>query len=258
MKKLLTAEQYLMADWPAPASVQAFTTLRSGGVSIGTYAHFNLGLRSGDELTAVTTNRQRLEDDWNWSHPPQWLEQIHGAKVVTARPDGQERRGDAVISDQLEQPCVVLTADCLPVLLCHTEGAVVAAAHAGWKGLAAGVLENTVKAMKCSPEQVMAWLGPAISQPCFEVGPEVRQTFIEKNSHMARAFLPGKGDRWQGDLYQLARIALSTAGVTQVYGGGFCTMTDDQRFFSYRRDGQASGRMAAVICLRRQQKADHR
>ncbi|WP_330924740.1 peptidoglycan editing factor PgeF [Candidatus Sororendozoicomonas aggregata] len=251
MNRHLANEQYLMADWPAPASVQAFTTLRSGGVSSGAYARFNLGLRSGDALASVTTNRQRLMDDWGWSHPPQWLEQVHGAEVVTAQPDGQERQGDAVVSTEVEQPCVVLTADCLPVLFCHTAGTVVAAAHAGWKGLAAGVLENTVKAMRCSPAQIMAWLGPAISQPCFELGPEVREAFVQKNPKMADAFVAGKADRWHGDLYQLARLALNTAGVTQVYGGGFCTVTDDQRFFSYRRDGQASGRMAAVISLRK-------
>ena len=250
MKRPLATEQYLLADWPAPDTVQAFSTLRYGGVSTGAYAQFNLGLRSGDDPTNVQTNRQRLVGDWGWEYPPQWLEQVHGAEVVTAQPDGIERCGDAVISQQKEQPCVVLTADCLPVLFCNMAGTVVAAAHAGWKGLAAGVLENTVDAMGCQSSDIMAWLGPAISQPCFEVGPEVRQVFIENNVEMAAAFVPGNGDRWQGNLYQLARMALNMAGVTRVYGGGFCTVTERERFFSYRRDGQASGRMAAVISLR--------
>ena len=242
-------QRYLLPDWPAPATVKACVTRRKGGVSQGTFSSFNLGIRSGDVLEHVLTNRQRLKTDFGWRHEPQWLEQVHGIKVVTAQTDGQERLGDAVWTNQPGLPVAVLTADCLPVLFCNHKGTTVAAAHAGWKGLQAGVLEKTLEAMGEPGTGVMAWLGPAISQAHFEVGPEVRSAFIDVDPAAQKAFVPGDGDRWYGDLYQLAKQRLEKAGVSSIHGGDFCTVSQSQDFFSYRRDGKASGRMATVIWI---------
>lgn len=242
-------ERYLIPDWPAPKQIQSCVTLRQGGHSKGNFSSFNLGENCGDEPEALAANRQQLNEDWGWSHSPQWLKQVHGIQVVTSSSDGVVREGDASWTDSKGLPCVVTTADCLPVIFCNQEGTCVAAAHAGWKGLAGGVLESTIAAMKCEPESIMAWMGPAISQKHFEVGPEVRQAFIDHDSQAAQAFIPGQGDRWYGDLYQLAKQRLQAAGVSELYGGGFCTYDESDRWFSYRRDGKESGRLATLIWI---------
>ncbi|MCW7553558.1 peptidoglycan editing factor PgeF [Endozoicomonas gorgoniicola] len=241
--------RYLIPDWPAPACVKACVTRREGGVSQGNFSSFNLGIHSGDASEHVLANRHLLREDYGWDCEPQWLRQVHGTQVVKASDSTEELEGDAVWTDSSGLPCAILTADCLPVLFCDRSGSTVAAAHAGWKGLQAGVLENTLKAMPCPASEVMVWLGPAISQKHFEVGPEVRSAFIDIDPQAAAAFIPGTGDRWYGDLYQLARQRLGAAGVSAIYGGGFCTFEQHQAFFSYRRDGKKSGRLASVIWL---------
>ena len=241
--------RYLIPDWPAPARVKACVTRRGGGVSKGNFSSFNLGIRSGDVPERVLANRQQMREDFGWSIEPQWLNQVHGTQVVKASDSGEEQEGDAVWTDADGMPCTVLTADCLPVLFCDRKGSTIAAAHAGWKGLLAGVLENTLKAMSCPASEVMVWLGPAISQKHFEVGPEVRSAFLDIDSEAEAAFVSGTGDRWHGDLYQLARQRLGAAGITAIYGGGYCTFEQQQTFFSYRRDGKQSGRLASVIWL---------
>ncbi len=235
----------LLPDWPAPPGVRAVMTLRTGGVSGGPYASLNLGDHVGDEPEAVAENRRLLREALALPAEPLWLEQVHGTGV--ARFDGPDRpQADAAVALAPGQVCAVMVADCLPVLLADRHGACVAAAHAGWRGLAAGVLEATVAAMPADPSQLVAWLGPAIGPDAFEVGPEVRAAFIAADAAAADAFRPGTGDRWLADVYQLARQRLARAGVTEVHGGGLCTVSDPARFFSYRRDG-VTGRMAALV-----------
>ena len=234
----------VLADWGADVPVVAFTTTRSGGGSTGTYASLNLAAHVGDDPAAVAANRARLGR--RLPAQPNWLEQVHGCAVTDARLGGC---ADAVYSADPGEPCAVLTADCLPVLLCTADGTEVAAAHAGWRGLAAGVLEATIRKFRAPAGAVLAWLGPAIGQDAFEVGPEVRAGFCATDPGAALAFRPGRDDRWHCDLYALARRRLLAAGVGAVHGGGWCTYRESERFFSFRRDG-ASGRMASIIWRR--------
>lgn len=243
----MSSERYLWADWPAPDGVKALVTTRKGGLSEAGYSSFNLGLYSGDDEEAVRANRQLLQQDLDLEKSPLWLKQVHGIEVADASADHQETEADAAVSRQPGAACAVLTADCLPVLFCNLDGTVVAAAHAGWKGLVAGVLEATVNSMEVSPETVLAWLGPAIGQHNFEVGPEVREQFLAQDSGCSDAFNPGSGDRWFADLYFLARRRLNRHGVNQIYGGGFCSCDQSDLFYSFRRDGQASGRFASLV-----------
>ncbi|MGI9278952.1 MAG: peptidoglycan editing factor PgeF [Endozoicomonas sp.] len=245
----MSDDRYLFPDWPAPKGVRAFVTLRSGGYSQGVFNSFNLGLRSGDDPDVVEKNRALLGECCHWRYRPQWLKQVHGVEVVTAKPDSIEREGDAVWTDQQGLPCAILTADCLPVIFCNASGTRVAASHAGWKGLQAGVLEATVETMGDAPDQILAWFGPAISQSHFEVGPEVREAFLSFDPEAESAFIPGQGDRWYGDLYQLARLRLEKLGVKRISGGNFCTFKEEDRWFSYRRDGAQSGRLATLIWI---------
>ena len=236
----------VQADWPAPGNVRAFTTTRNDGFSRGQWSKLNLGDHCGDDPGHVKQNRESLRT--LLPGQPRWLSQVHGKSVVTWNEGGDsEPVADAIISDQTGQVCAVLTADCLPVLFCNRAGTKVAAAHAGWRGLGAGVLEATVSAMACDPGELMAWLGPAIGPRAFEVGEEVYDSFVNSNAENANAF-KRFGDRWLADLYQLARQALSRVGVVQVSGGQYCTYSDADKFFSYRRDG-VTGRMASVIWL---------
>nr|WP_153767928.1 peptidoglycan editing factor PgeF [Endozoicomonas sp. OPT23] len=239
----------MIPDWPVPANIKACVTKRAGGVSKGDFGSLNMGLRSGDVPEAVLANREIVRSDWQLPVEPQWLQQVHGTEVVTAQADAIEREGDAVWTDQQNLPCAVLTADCLPVIFCNRAGTKVAAAHAGWKGLQAGVLEQTAFAMSEPADQLIAWMGPAISQKHFEVGPEVRAAFIGDSEKAEEAFVAGEGDRWFGDLYQLARLRLNTLGIDAVYGGGLCTYSDTDSWYSYRRDGKASGRLATLIWM---------
>jgi YfiH family protein len=225
------------ADWAAPDGILAFTTTRIGGCSVAPYDSFNLGSHVDDDPAAVTANRDLLGAQLSTDKAIDWLNQIHGTAVVEALSNESIPNADAIFSRQAGAACAVLTADCLPVLLCSESGDVVAAAHAGWRGLAAGVLEATVRKMDCEPGAILAWLGPAIGPEAFEVGPEVRE-----------AFLAGADKLEHGDLYGLAKQRLATAGVARVSGGDYCTYADSERFFSYRRDGQ-TGRMASLILM---------
>ncbi len=234
-------------EWDLPAGVGALLTTRSGGESSGAYAHFNLGDHVGDDPAAVAANRARLRKFL--PADPLWLEQVHGADVADADRCAGVPRADAAVARSAARACVVLTADCLPVLFCDDDARVVAAAHAGWRGLAAGVLENTISAMDVAPERVRAWIGPAIGPRAFEVGDEVRAAFVADDPLAETAFvaraLPGK---WLADLFLLARLRLRRAGVMRVSGGGVCTASTAEHFYSYRRDG-VTGRFASLVWL---------
>lgn len=244
---------WIVPDWPAPTNVRAFMTTRAGGVSLPPYDSMNPASHVGDVPETVVENRRRLHMDL--PSEPLWLNQVHGNCVAEGDAGLEPPCADASIARQTGRVLTVMTADCLPVLFCDRAGTVVAAAHAGWRGLAGGVLEETVAALKVPPSEILVWLGAAIGPEAFEVGDEVRQIFIDQHPLAAVAFrpaFPGTLDeaprRWLADIYTLARIRLAEMGVAAVYGGGLCTFNDAQRFFSYRRDG-ATGRMASLIWL---------
>lgn len=239
-------EHNIIPDWPAPDRVRALQTTRLGGVSSAPYDSFNLAQHVGDASIAVARNRMLLNTVF--PSEPVWLEQVHGTVVANADCASCQPTADACIARNSGAVCVVMTADCLPVLLCDADGSVVGAAHAGWKGLAAGVIEATVKQMGVDAANLMAWLGPAISQDAFEVGDEVRETFVTAHTEAANAFKPGSSGKWYADIYALARLRLEILGVSRIYGGEHCTYRDSDRFYSYRRDG-ATGRMGTFIWL---------
>lgn len=236
----------IVPDWPAPPGVRALSTTRRGGYGGGSYASFNLAHHVGDDPVVVAANRQLLRNRLPVS--PCWLKQVHGIGCVDVDAAWPGIEADASVSHAPVQACTVLTADCLPILLCDQAGTVVAAAHAGWRGLAAGVIEATVAAMRLPGERLMAWLGPAIGPAAFEVGDEVRTAFLRDDAGAAAAFVPHGAGKWLCDLYALARRRLARLGVGRVHGGGFCTYTEGERFFSYRRDG-VTGRMASLVWL---------
>ena len=251
--------EFIIPDWPAPASVKALQTTRGGGYSQAPYDSLNFGDHVGDDLMAVTKNRQSLGvQGFNLPSEPVWLEQVHGVEVVLAEQAECRPKADATISFRKGAVCAVMTADCLPVLLCDQAGTMVGAVHAGWRGLADGVVESTVAAMKVTPNNLMAWLGPAIGPQAFETGDDVRDAFMQHDPAASAAFTPspageGRGEGKEGkkyfaNIYLLARQRLNKLGITQIYGGGLCTYTDQQRFFSFRRDG-ATGRMATLIWM---------
>ena len=238
-------ENWLLPDWPAPARVRACVTTRQGGVSAAPFDSFNLGDHVGDDPAAVACNRQHLRDTLGCQ--PIWLEQVHSCVAVKALP-GVCATADASWSETPGEACAVLTADCLPVLFCDRAASRVAVAHAGWRGLAGGVLEATLEALAIRTEDVLVWLGPAIGPAAFEVGGEVREAFVAQHPAAAAAFVPSRNEgRFMADLYQLARIRLAAVGVEAVYGGGLCTFSDP-RFYSYRRASR-TGRFASLIWL---------
>jgi len=243
---MLSESDLILPSWPAPANVRAIQTTRKGGVSVAPYDSLNLGEHTGDNLMQVAANRQLLNR--HVPTEPVWLKQVHGTTVVDATLASCAPVGDAAIARQRQAVCVVMTADCLPVLLCDRAGTVVAVAHAGWRGLLDGVIESTVAAMQVAPEQVLVWLGPAIGPQAFEVGAEVREAFMAKDIMAVQAFVARPNDKWLADIYLLARQRLAGLGITQIYGGEYCTYNDTDRFFSYRRDG-VTGRMASMIWL---------
>ncbi len=237
---------WIVPDWPAPPGVGSLITTRNGGVSVGAHRSFNLGLRADDDPVAVAANRAILR-----AHLPQepvWLKQVHGARVVRADQVTGEPEADAAYTRQAATVCTVMVADCLPVLLCDTNASVVGAAHAGWRGLSRGVLENTIAAMNVPAHELLAFLGPAIGPDAFEVGADVRDAFIAADAAAAAAFSPLSERKWLADLFLLARQRLARHGVNRIYGGGLCTFRDAVRFYSYRRD-KTTGRMAAMIWL---------
>lgn len=246
---MIILEHCMIPAWPAPQNVRTLQTTRIGGVSVAPYDSFNLGDHVGDAAQAVARNRQQLSA--LMPSEPVWLQQVHGISVANADAASCLVQADASVARHRGTVCAVMTADCLPVLLCDEAGTVVAAAHAGWRGLCDGVIEATVRAMDVEPHKLMAWFGPAISQRAFEVGSEVRAVFAAHDAQAAAAFVPAPasgGEKYHADIYLLARQRLHALGVNRVYGGEYCTYSDPLRFFSYRRDG-VTGRMGTFIWL---------
>lgn len=239
----------LIPDWPAPANVRAFVTTRESGPSQGDFAAFNTAAHVGDNPDHVALCRRLLQKEVGDERPLLWLNQTHGARVQQVYQTGPAD-ADAAIATSREYACVVLTADCLPVMFCNRAGTQVAVAHAGWRGLAGGVLEATIAAMNTDPDDVLVWLGPAISNAQFEVGPEVYGAFVAVHPDTADAFdhSPYRLGHYMADLYRLARFRLEALGVNHISGGHFCTACES-RFYSYRRDGGTTGRMASVIWI---------
>ncbi|GAB7563011.1 peptidoglycan editing factor PgeF [Methylobacillus methanolivorans] len=243
---MLSDRHLIIPDWPAPPNVRALQTTRQGGISQAPYNSFNLGMHVADEPLDVAANRQRL----NRYVPtePVWLNQVHGITVVDASTASCVPDADAAFARTRHTVCAVMTADCLPVLLCDKAGTIVAAVHAGWRSLLDGVIEATVLEMGKPGDQLLAWMGPAIGPDSFEVGDEVREAFLARDPQAVKAFKPTSAGKWLGDMFMLGRQRLATMGVTNIYGGGLCTYQDAERFFSFRRD-QATGRMASLIWL---------
>jgi polyphenol oxidase len=279
---------FLAPEWPAPAGVRAVMTTRRGGVSVAPWESLNLGVHVGDNTAAVLENRRRLREEGKLPSEPVWLEQVHGTAVIRlddshiasaepaasgmhsigvqaaspaprAQPTSEPSslplrpRADAAVTSSAGVVCAIQVADCMPVLFAARDGSVVGAAHAGWRGLAGGVLEATVAAMNVPASELVAWLGPAIGPSRFEVGDDVVQAFTsgagsDRLAQTRAAFVGKSPGKWLCDLYSLARLRLEAIGISQVSGGGWCTVADAERFFSYRRDGQ-TGRMAALIWL---------
>lgn len=237
----MTTLSWITPDWPAPPGIRAASTLRSGRG--GSYADLNLGAHVGDDPQRVADNRRRLKEQLGLPAEPVWLNQVHGSRVIAADLPG-ERTADAAFSRQRGVVCVVMTADCLPILLCSRDGAAVAAVHAGWKGLAGGVVEAAVGVL--GSKDLLAWLGPAIGPQAFEVGNEVRDTFVARDAAFASAFRAAGDTKWHADIYRLGRIILEQLGIPSIYGGGWCTHGQQEEFFSYRRD-RVTGRMASLI-----------
>lgn len=237
--------EWLVPDWPAPANVRAFFTTRAGGVSEGEYASMNLGQSSGDAADRVRTNREIVRA--TLPSDPVYMRQVHGTAVALLDSvDTASVTADAAVCGVAGRVATVLTADCMPLLLADRGGARVAAVHAGWRGMAAGVVENAVDALGVPPAEVIAWMGPTIGADAFEVGPEVREAFVACDPKAAAAFRAHRPGKFMADLYGLARLRLASRGVTHAFGGGFCTFHEAGRFFSYRRAPE-SGRMGAFI-----------
>jgi YfiH family protein len=238
--------EWIVPDWPAAPNVRALVTTRAGGVSDGPYRSLNLGGRVDDDPAAVERNRRLLRKFL--PADPLWLHQIHGAEVVAAESAAALPHADAAVARTRHRVCAVLTADCLPVLLASRTGDAVGIAHAGWRGLACGVIEAAVAGMAVPPSEIVAWLGPGIGPAAYEVGRDVRDCFVSQDANAARAFSDRGAGKYLADLYMLARQRLAGAGVTAVYGGGFCTYAESERFYSYRRDG-ATGRFASLVWI---------
>lgn len=235
---------WIVPDWPAPSNVRALVTTRNGGVSTGPFESFNVSWRVGDDARSVAANRADLRR--LLPQEPKWLSQVHGATVVEADAIEPAPQADASIARRPGTVCAITIADCLPLLLTDRAGTLVAAVHGGWRGIAGGVIENTVRQTQVAPGELLAYLGPAIGPQAFEVGADVRDAFLARDRKAETAFTPHRPGKWLADIYALARQALARAGLTRIYGGGFCTVTDVRRFFSYRRD-RTTGRMAALI-----------
>lgn len=235
-------------DWPAPDTIKAVSTTRHGGFSSAPYNELNLGDHIGDDSDTVIKNRQSLIAQAGLPESPRWLKQVHGTKVSLASNWHLNDEADAIVSDHPNQVCTVMTADCLPILLCNHQGSIVGAIHAGWRGLASGIIEKTLLQFKCPNQQVIAWLGPAIGPEQFEVGSDVYKTFTDYSSQAIQAFQQTDPDHYIADIYLLAKQRLNACGVNSIFGGEHCTVSDSSQFFSYRRDG-ITGRMASMIWI---------
>jgi len=242
--------EIIVPQWPAPENIKAFSSCRSDGVSRAEFSSLNLALHVNDDEQLVEKNRQRLIKELVIPNNPVWLNQTHSNKVVKLSAVKESHKpisADAAIASQPKQVCTVMTADCLPLLFCNEKGTEVAAVHAGWRGLLNGIIENTIKCLP-KPQELMVWLGPAIGPGEFEVGVDVKEAFVGKNSVFQQAFQEQANGKYLADIYLLARMVLVQQGVTKIYGGEHCTVTEGEQFYSYRRDGQ-TGRMASLIWL---------
>lgn len=247
---ILTSESYLLPDWPAPSNIGALVTTRMGGVSCPPYQAFNLALHVDDQPASVLENRRQLQRLLGTGSRFQWLNQVHGTRVVKALLGGGEQAADGLYSREPNVVCAILTADCLPVFFCTADGQQVALAHAGWRGLAAGILEQTLDTFTVPSQDLLVWLGPAIGPRHFKVGDEVRDIYLSVSGSFAEAFLSQSKGYWLADLYRLATLRLNMRGVKAIYGGDHCTFADTERFYSYRRDG-LTGRMASLIWIKK-------
>jgi YfiH family protein len=236
---------WIKPDWQLPEGVHAATTLRTGGTSTSGYASLNPAMHVNDEPANVEANRRIIKGMLNLPSEPVWLQQVHGIDVIKADLMNAQESADASYTDQPGIVCAVLTADCLPLLFCGYNGRVIAAAHAGWRGLQAGIINQTLLHMDC--DSVEVWLGPAISQDKFEVGQEVRNAFVSDNPSAASAFRYLKHDKWLADIFDLAKMNLAALGIKKIVGEKLCTACNPELFYSYRRDGMATGRMASLI-----------
>jgi len=238
-------------DWPAPPTVVAFSTTRLGGGSQGPYASRNLSFLVGDDSATVTKNRTQLLSEVSFSHLHTigWLEQVHGSNVYNWDNPAPDLRADAAHTTRSDILCAIMTADCLPILLCNREGTWVAAVHAGWRSLSAGIVQQLFQDADISPADCIAWLGPAIGPRAFEVGADVRDAFVQSNSAHTVAFTPHLPNKWMANIYTLAHQILTTLGVSSITGGDRCTYTEPDTFFSYRRDKGVTGRQASFIGL---------
>ena len=237
--------RWIVPDWPVTPRVRALITTRAGGVSAGKYASLNLGTEVGDDPAHVARNRAIVRACLPGD--PRYLKQAHGTRVIEAEHTASGTEADGAVAHAPGVVCAVLTADCVPVLLCDKAGSVAGVAHAGWRGLAAGILEAVVHAMGSPPREMLAYLGPAIGPLAYEVGEEIREVFVDRDPGAGAAFAPRRHGKYLADLYRLARRRLAAAGVFEVYGGGFCT-AGEERFFSFRRDG-ITGRMASFVWI---------
>ncbi|MDQ2994266.1 MAG: peptidoglycan editing factor PgeF [Pseudomonadota bacterium] len=240
---------FIEADWPAPSNVRAVATTRIGGASASPFDSFNLALHVGDDASAVQQNRALLREELNLHNEPYWLNQVHSTLVITTDEVPTSTHADGCIARSPNQVCAVLTGDCLPVLICNRNGTEVAAIHAGWRGCLDGILHNAVQQMHSAPNELLVWLGPAISIEAYEVGAEVYQAYIDRNPQYHLGFIPVSGEKYRADLVKLASITLASLGVTAIYGGKHCTAKDNKLFYSYRREGGKTGRIANLIWL---------
>lgn len=235
-------------DWPAPDNIKAVSSARIGGFSAPPYNSFNLGSHVGDDPETVNKNRHYLAELAQLPESPRWLQQQHGTQLINSRDWQADIQADAIFSHTVNHVCTIMTADCLPILLCNKQGDFIAAIHAGWRSLAAGIINKTIARFNCDPQDIIAWLGPAIGPTQFEVGLDVYATFIRHSSQASQAFQQTDATHYLADIYCLAKQYLTACDVTAIFGGNFCTVTDSERFFSYRRDG-ITGRMASLIWI---------
>ncbi|PWQ93776.1 peptidoglycan editing factor PgeF [Leucothrix arctica] len=244
----MSRSAFIYPDWPAPDNIKAVMTTRHGGVSLPPFDGLNLGDHVDDDPEAVQTNRKQLAVDLSLPQQPAWLSQVHGINVASCSSAKSTDVADAIVGKHQNDVCSIMTADCLPVLFCDKQGTVIAAAHAGWRGLASGVLEATIAEMTSKPQDILIWMGAAIGPDAFEVGSEVRDVFIAQHSESTEAFKAQASGKWLADIYKLALIRFkhSKIPVENVYGGGRCTYSEDTEFYSYRRESR-TGRMASLI-----------
>lgn len=245
------SDSFIFPEWPAPKNIHAVQTTRLGGYSAEPFLSFNLGSHVNDAPENVEKNREKLRSELNLPSEPFWLEQIHGNICIPAATPSSPPKADASFTREADQVCAILTADCLPILVCSQEGQEIAGIHAGWRGILNGVITETLQQLQTPANRLMAWLGPTLSPENCELNAQIRLAFIQKNPDNKRAFYVQKPDRCFADLAELARMQLQQFGVQQIYGGNFCTYRDEALFFSHRRDQGKTGRMATLIWFER-------